>query len=377
MLPRNCVRRRVLIVTDAGLFWPSGMIRVMQFKPLFDSSLTWRAEYASRHPESLYRLFSRRYGGLRRVFLNIARPMLERIERRWTEYNEDRIVRDATSFDLICIVKTPALGLCRRLGALNGPRILIDISDAVWSPRSRAGGWRSVDEFVASAHGVICENDCVAAYASRHNRKVFVISDAPQLEVYDRFRAQTQRDPNRVVLGYVGSSSPESSGALFKIWEPLELLFARYPHLHLRLLGIKTDLLPAFENVRYSCVPAYDQERMVRELLGFDIGLFPLFHNEDGRGRGTLKAKNYLSAEVAAVCENFGENSKLIRDGINGLLATGPEQWYAKIEHLVLRPQERLEIARRGLETIRTEYTAQHVFARMLAAYDEVMSQGN
>ena len=39
--------------------------------------------------------------------------------------------------------------------------------------------------------------------------------------------------------------------------------------------------LPLFENVRYSVLPEYSQQEMVREVLKMDIGLFPLFHVED------------------------------------------------------------------------------------------------
>jgi glycosyltransferase involved in cell wall biosynthesis len=297
--------------------------------------------------------------------------VLQAIEGYWTRQNEDQIVRRAASFDLVCIVKSPGLRLCRRLCQLGRPRVLLDINDAVWSPIWRQGDWRDLDAILAQVDGVICENECIVAYAQQHNRRVFLVPDAPQLEVFDRYREQINRDPKQVVIGWIGASA--AIGPLYKVLEPLEALFIRYSHLHLRLVGANPSRLPPFEYVRSSCLQNYDQGQMVRELLRTDIGLFPLFHNEDGRGRGTLKAKVYMSARAVAVCEDFGENPKLIQDGVNGVLASTPREWYEKLENLILNAAERSSIAQRGLQTIREQFTARHVFEKMLAVYDEVL----
>lgn len=108
---------------------------------------------------------------------------------------------------------------------------------------------------------------------------------------------------------------------------------------------------------------------MVREVLKFDIGLFPLFHLGDGRARGTLKAKVYMSAGCVAACEGFGENPKLVTDGENGVLCSSPAEWKEKLEWLVTHPEERNMIARRGLDTIQRQFKAEHMFAKLAAAF--------
>ena len=249
--------------------------------------------------------------------------------------------------------------------------MIMDINDAVWLQK-KGEDWKELDEMLAAVHGVICECEYVAEYARRFNTNVFVVSDAPQLEVFDRYRGEIRRDPERIVLGWVGSG--HNIGPMFKILEPLEALFSRHPNLHLRIVGADASMLPPFENVRVSYQLNYDQDAMVREVLGFDIGLFPLFRNEDGRGRGTLKAKIYMSGEAVAVCENYGENPGLIKDGVDGMLVSSPDDWHDKLEWLITHREERLAIARRGLETIRNEFTAQHVFGRILGAYERILN---
>ena len=363
--------KRALIVLDCGVRWPTGMVRAMQFEPLFALSEAWHAEYISRHPEHVVKLLYHSGRGLGwRILIRAARPFLMAYYDYWSKRQDERIVERAAAFDVVCIVKSPSLPLYRRLLGLGRPRVIMDINDAVWLQK-KGGDWKELDRMLAEVHGVICECEYVADYARRLNANVTVVSDAPQLEVFDRHRKDVRRDPERIVLGWVGSG--HNIGPMFKILEPLEALFARHPNLHLRIVGADASMLPAFEQVRASYLLNYDQEDMVREVLGFDIGLFPLFRNEDGRGRGTLKAKIYMSGEAVAVCENFGENPGLIEDGANGMLASSAEEWQHKLEWLITHREERLAMARRGLETIRNGFTAQQVFERMLGAYERVL----
>src|ERR1017187_4780144 len=126
VLPR---RRRILIVTAAGLRWPSGMVRAMQFRPLFETCDSWSADYTSQHPEFLVRILDGQNRPLRRILVRAARPLVRACEAYWTRRNEDEIVKRAAHFDIVCIVRSCALNLCRRLRQLRAPRVLVDIND--------------------------------------------------------------------------------------------------------------------------------------------------------------------------------------------------------------------------------------------------------
>ena len=85
----------------------------------------------------------------------------------------------------------------------------------------------------------------------------------------------------------------------------------------------------------------------MREVLGMHIGLFPQFDVEESFNRGSLKAKIYMSGGAVAVCQDLGENRKLIRDGHNGLLAANSQQWLEKLDWLVTHADERQAAGRR------------------------------
>ena len=343
------------------------MVRAFQYKPLFDASRDWKAEFTQRRVE-----FSARLSHDPRKAVRLATlPMRLALNPYWDKRREDEIVRRASGFDVVSFIKSPGLKLYERIKALNGPKTILDLNDAVWLAYFK---WPDLPETLAMVDGVICENEYVAAYARKFNNSVFVIPDSPQIEVFDRHRDSVCRSSDRVVIGWIGA--PQNTGPLHQIAEPLEALFSRYPNLHLRIVGTDTPNLPKFKNVRYSCLPNFKQLDMVREVLGFDIGLFPLLHNDDGLARGTLKAMVYMSGGAVVVGEDFGENRNLIQDGVNGMLAETQDDWYRKLETLIVDRSTRQDIAARGLAMIRDKFTAAHIFRSMTGVFDEVLEKG-
>lgn len=365
MLGKGTVKR-ALIVNEAGLYWPSGMVRALQYEPFFRNNPDWETKFTTRHSEFLTRLTLDRRLPVRLARRPFRRP-LAKYTMWWDRRQEEQILALAANCDIVSLVKTRGLQLYKRLLQLNGPRLVIDINDAVWL---RSFYWTDLPETLSIVHGVICENDFVADYARQYNSQVFVIPDSPQVEVFDALRDTVHRNPRQITLGWIGAS--QNLAPLLGILEALEPLFERYPLLHLRVVGAKQSMLPKRKYLRYSCRPRFSQLEMVREVLGFDIGLFPLLRNDDGRARGTLKALVYMSGEAAVVGENFGENRKLIQEGVNGVLASSLDEWHEKIENLVTNSEERTALARRGLDTVRQGFTAGHIFERIIDAFDTV-----
>lgn len=364
-------RKRVLVVNHRGLDTASGMVRAMQYKPMFENSASWTAEYTSRRSEFLRRTFHDPDRFRWEISSRIFRSAFARYSKHWHQKREDEIVERAADFDIVYVVKSPGgSNFYRRLSELSRPRTLIDANDAIWLP---VFNWDDLPATLGRVHGVVCENGYIAEYVRQYTPNVFVVPDAPQVEIFDRMRPEVRRDPHRVTIGWIGGSA--TIAPLYRLVEPLEALFAQYPHLHLRIVGAPASRLPNFENVRYSCCPEFTQADMVREVLAFDIGLLPLFHNVDGLGRGTLKAKVYMSGGAVAVCENYGENPNLIQDGVNGMLAASSNEWYDKLDWLITHADERSSIGQRGLSTVREKFTAERVFTQLVGAFDATLNQ--
>jgi glycosyltransferase involved in cell wall biosynthesis len=358
--------RRALIVVN-GLHEPSAIVRAEQYAPFFERSSEWKASFIARRSQKWVERSNRTNRPTAPLIVPLVHRPVAAYTRHWEQKREDEIVRVAADVDLVYLVKIPHLPLYQRLKALNKPVVVADFNDGLWLPAFQSSGWQQLDAILSTAHGVICENGHVADYARKHNATVQVVPDSPQLDQFDRQRPRVRRDPNRTVLGWIGS--PENVGSLYRIWEPLEALMRRVPNLHLRVLGADRHQLPRFEAVSWSAKPRFNQAVMIEEALAFDIGLFPMFHTGDGLARGNLKAMIYMSAEAAVLCEDYGENRTLVTDGVNGALAGTMEQWLQKMEWLATDRPARAAIAARGLQTIRERFAPEVVFEELQRAF--------
>ncbi len=341
----------------------TAVVRALQYRELFAASDRFDAKFVARIPKWLVRL-SQSWPQRRSL-----RWMMNLMENAVMTWSDRRIVHAARSADIVYAITMSSERLQAELQQQSVTYVM-DIIDGLWLPWFRQFGWEHLEAMLAAADGIIAENRFTAEHLRQYNPRVELVPDSPQLDAFERVRGQVQRGGERVVIGWIGGK--DSVDALYVVYEALERLFAEFPQLHLRILGAPRDRLPRFENVRFSLVERYDQSIMVREALALDIGIYPQFAVQESIHRGTLKAKIYMSAGAATVCQDLGENAELIRDGENGLLAGSTQQWYAKLRWLVENPAERERIGAAGLETIRRDYTAERCFARLAAALETI-----
>ena len=99
-----------------------------------------------------------------------------------------------------------------------------------------------------------------------------------------------------------------------------------------------------------------------------NIGLFPLFNVEDSLARGILKPTVYMSGEACVVTRPVGQNCDLITDGVNGVFADTPDDWFDQLSRLIENRDVLKRIAAAGLQTVHEQYTVEQCFNRLLAA---------
>ena len=347
---------KVLAVLEAGDRIPSGVVRALIYKDLFARD-GLDVEFVARQPLAARDFVSNPPRILRRIVWRqrVQKYILRKAEMRC----EAEIVRKSAGVDIVYLSKVTSLPFYRTLRAATTARIILDFGDAVWLYDE---GRKEADfqEVLRIVDSVTTDNEATADYVRRFNANCTVIPDSPQLEEFDRRRAANpKRTSDQTVLGWIGT--PSTLYNLYAIWEALEEIGSRFPNVVLRIVGAGYDpaLWPAFENIRYSICPTYDQSTMIDEIFGMDIGLFPLQNVTRSRVRGVLKAAVYMSGEAAVVASPVGQVKDVIVHEENGLLATTEVEWVAALERLILDAEFRRSLTAAGLETVRRDFTTQ------------------
>jgi glycosyltransferase involved in cell wall biosynthesis len=276
------------------------------------------------------------------------------------------------SYDVIIAVKYIESKLLKNIKQISKALLIYDFDDAVWL--NMFYGEEEFSKKVSFADYVTSDNTYLASHASIYNKKSFVVNGPSQIEKFiinNNERPLLKNNDRTIVLGWIGS--PSSIFYLYKIYDALELIGEKYSNVILKIVGTGKDqnLIPPFEKIKVVSIPSYDQAEMIKQVFSFDIGLYPLFLNELSLGRGSLKATIYMSSRTPVVCSAIGENLNIIKDEINGFLASDTDEWVEKLSCLIESPALRKEIGKNGFDFVETNYSTENCLNQLFKVISE------
>ncbi|MDF9407830.1 glycosyltransferase family 4 protein [Pelotomaculum isophthalicicum JI] len=251
----------------------------------------------------------------------------------------------------------PEMLICLVAGLL-GKRIIFDFDDAIFatSPhRKRTLVEKFTDSnrvarILARCDAVIAGNAYLADYARIYNSNVAIIPTSIDLSRYPVKKVAEKKPGEPYVIGWIGM--PGSLPYLNILKPVFQEIGIRYKIL-IRIIGGQNYECPG---VRVEHIP-WSLKDEVSQILTFDMGVMPLFESEEARGKCGLKLLQYMAAGVPAVASPVSANNEIITDGINGYLAGSPEEWAEKLRALIHSTQLRLEMGRRGRDTVEQRFS--------------------
>jgi glycosyltransferase involved in cell wall biosynthesis len=235
--------------------------------------------------------------------------------------------------------------------------LIFDFDDAIFLPSAGSANglfrllkfpWKTRTICRLASH-VIVGNAYLADYVRQFNDRVTVVPSTIDLEKYRIERRAVENVPP--VIGWSGSQS--TLPYLNLLAGPLREL-AREERFRLRVIGAEG---PRVESVEVESLP-WRASTEVADLRAMDIGIMPLPDNGWTRGKCGMKALQYMSLGIPTVCSPVGVNSRIIRDGKNGLLAATDEEWVERLTSLLRSPSLRARLGAAGRLTVEANYSA-------------------
>ncbi len=279
-------------------------------------------------------------------------------------------------YDAIVVHRAAALfgpALVERLAAWRRP-LIFDFDDAIFLTHTTAAnrrfGWLKFAGKTAticrmSSH-VVVGNDYLATYARRYNPRVTVV---PSSVDTDRYTPGPRRADERLVIGWMGSSTSQTHLELFA---PLLGRLTQSRDVEIRVVS---DRRPDLADVPVVW-RRWTAEREVENLRAFDIGIMPMPDDPWAEGKCGMKALLYMSVGVPAVCSAVGVNRQIIRHGENGLLASSTDDWVRCLEDLVDQPELRARLGKGGRQTVEADYSMMVCARRFGAVVRESVTAG-
>ena len=108
--------------------------------------------------------------------------------------------------------------------------------------------------------------------------------------------------------------------------------------------------------------PYVDWEELPDLIGQMDINLAPLKQTLFNEAKSEIKWLEAAAVKVVTVASNIGSFKEMIKDGETGVLAL-PEQWYNKLEELVVNEQYRNQMAEQAYQFVLANCTTSTVRA--------------
>ncbi len=161
------------------------------------------------------------------------------------------------------------------------------------------------------------------------------------------------RDERGLVIGWIGT--PVTARYLSTLAGALRQV-ARERRVVVRCAGTPSGF--SIPGVRVENVP-WSEATETEVIRTFDIGVMPLAQEPFAQGKCGLKLIQYMACGVPAAGARLGANEEIVRDGVDGFLASGDEEYVDVIARLAGDAALRARIGRAGRQRVEERYSLQ------------------
>lgn len=192
-------------------------------------------------------------------------------------------------------------------------------------------------------------------------KRVFVVRNKVSKEdaaYAEGILKSVRKDTAFVRMCYLSGTSSHNKD-FATITDALVLLFEKYPKVRLVLVGpLDTgDTLNQFKN-RIESVPFLPRKEYFVAVASLDINLAPLeIGNPFCESKSELKWFEAGLLAVPTVASATGTFKEVMRDGVDGSVATTTEEWVAKLSQLIEDAPFRRRMGEKAREKVLAEYT--------------------
>ena len=256
-------------------------------------------------------------------------------------------------------------------------RIVLDIDDGLFVLHRH-----KFEVLCGLSDHIIAGNELLATRVRMINSKVTVIPTCVDVGKYrvpsSEFRVErtrnselgTRNSPFR--LGWTGTAANIEYLDLLR--EPLRTLAHEFP---IELVVIAESDAPlkrlGFDREGISTrFVRWSEANEVADLSTFDVGLMPMPESDWTRYKCGLKILQYMAAGIPAVASPVGVNSEIIRHGVNGWLATTPDEWIFVLRQLLSEPNRSIAVVEAARRTVAESYSVQAQLPRLIACLEAV-----
>jgi glycosyltransferase involved in cell wall biosynthesis len=240
----------------------------------------------------------------------------------------------------------------------SGAKLVFDFDDAIWLLDTSEGNKRfewlkdgaKTGRIISMCDMVFAGNAYLADYARQFNSNVKIVPTT--IDTNEYVRMNVPRADNAVCIGWSGSITT------IKHFEYALPFLRRIKQKYGERIKIKVIGDAAYENAELGIKGiGWSKKDEVEQLSSFDIGIMPLPDDEWAKGKCGLKGLQYMALDIPTIMSPVGVNSEIIRDGVNGFLASAEDEWVEKLSGLIESEELRRRVGKAARSTVEEKYS--------------------
>lgn len=238
-------------------------------------------------------------------------------------------------------------------------KIIYDFDDAIWmtDAENESGvvkviRWRTKVRSICSwSYKVSCGNEYLCSFARQFNTQVIYNPTTIDTENLHNPQKIKPIQKEKITIGWTGSHST------LKYLKSIELILMKleqdYPQIEVLIIANQSPSLQ-LKSLRFL---SWRIETEARDLAAIDIGIMPLPEDEWAKGKCGFKALQYMAMQIPTVASPVGVNTKIIDEGVNGILVSNQTDWYNAISSLIKNPSLRRKMGDSGRQKVIANYS--------------------
>jgi glycosyltransferase involved in cell wall biosynthesis len=253
-------------------------------------------------------------------------------------------------------------------------RVLVDYDDAIFhrydqhpSTVVRALLGKKIDKVMARADVVLAGNDYLASHARTVGaRRVEILPTVVDLDRYSTVKLSTAI-PRKITVGWIGSPATCKylrfiSDVMFELSQAAHITFEAIGASHEQVSDLPVAVVP------------WSEDREIECIRKFDIGIMPLPDEPFERGKCGYKLIQYMACGIPVVASPVGANTKIVKHGVNGFLATTQSEWRRALTTLASDSALRSQMGMAGRKQVEEQFNLTHAAQKMATILQSMVS---
>jgi glycosyltransferase involved in cell wall biosynthesis len=205
-----------------------------------------------------------------------------------------------------------------------------------------------ISSVMRRADVVICGNDYLAIHALKAGAKNVVV--IPTVVDTGRYISSTKLKGEPLIIGWIGS--PSTAHFLIRIGQALkEVINCR--NVQIVAVGANAQQLVGLPITSVT----WTEQSEVEEIQKFGIGIMPLEDKPFERGKCGYKLIQCMACGVPVVASPVGVNADIVRDSIDGFLASHEQDWISVLIKLIDSAELRKKMGESCRERVIDKYS--------------------